>query len=107
MSVADPKEPELQKFVGDSKPPVAVLATADGSPINKVENNAGKLKIDQVEKAVDAEMKQRENALDAKLKDGQRKRKGGRQRRGDRCVESGYSGGLAFSQRSQKRLRRN
>ncbi|HJX89025.1 MAG TPA: tetratricopeptide repeat protein [Pyrinomonadaceae bacterium] len=77
MSVADPKEPELQKFVGDSKPPVAVLATADGSPINKVESNAGKLKIDQVEKAVDAEMKQRENALDAKLKEGKEKEKAG------------------------------
>jgi hypothetical protein len=40
MSVADSREPDLQKFLGDSKPPVVVLATADGSPINKVENTA-------------------------------------------------------------------
>ena len=77
MSVADAGTPELQKLIGDSKLPVAVLATADGSPINKVESTAGKLKIDQVEKAVDAEMKHRENALDAKLKEGKEKEKAG------------------------------
>src|SRR5678816_2776550 len=67
MSVADYREPELQKFIGDSKPPVAVLAAADGSPINKFENNAGKLKVDQIEKALDGEMKQREKTLDCLL----------------------------------------
>jgi len=77
MSVADYREPELQKFIGDSKPPVAVLAAADGSPINKFENTAGKLKVDQIEKAVDSEMKQRENALDAQLKTGKEKAKAG------------------------------
>src|SRR4030095_3998834 len=77
MAVADAGTPELQKFIGDSKLPVAVLATVDGSPINKVESTAGKLKVDQVEKAVDAEMKQRENALDTQLKEGKAKAKAG------------------------------
>jgi tetratricopeptide (TPR) repeat protein len=77
MSVADSREPDLQKFIGDSKPPVAVLATADGSSINKFENTAGKLKLEQIEKAVDNEMKQRESALDAKLKEGKEKEKAG------------------------------
>lgn len=77
MSVADFREPELQKFVGESKPPIAVLAGPDGSVINKLENNAGKLKLDQIEKAVDAEMKQRESALDAQMKAGKEKAKAG------------------------------
>jgi tetratricopeptide (TPR) repeat protein len=77
MSVADYREPQLAKFIGDSKPPVAVLAAADGAPINKVENIAGKLKIDQVEKAVDSELKQRENVLDGQLKIGKEKAKAG------------------------------
>lgn len=77
MSVADYGEPDLRKLVGDSKPPVVVLATPDGSAINKVESTAGKLKLEQVEKAVDAEMKQRENSLDAELKAGKEKAKAG------------------------------
>ena len=77
MTVADAREPELQKIIGDSKLPVAVLTAPDGSAISKVENTAGKLKVEQVEKAVDSEMKQRENALDQKLKSGKEKAKAG------------------------------
>jgi len=77
MTVADAREPELQKVLGDSKPPVAVLTAPDGSPISKVENTGGKLKVEQVEKALDAEIKQREAALDEKLKAGKDKAKGG------------------------------
>jgi tetratricopeptide (TPR) repeat protein len=77
MTVADAKTPELHPIIGDSSLPVAVLANADGTPINKVENTAGKLKVEQVEKLVDAEMKLRETALDVKLKDGKDKAKAG------------------------------
>ncbi len=77
MSVADARQPELQKVIGDSALPVAVLAAADGSPIKKVENTAGKLKVDQVEKVVESEMKQRETALDGQLKSGKEKAKAG------------------------------
>lgn len=77
MLVADAKQPELQPIIGDSALPVAVLASAEGSPIHKVENTAGKLKVEQVEKLVEAEMKVREAALDTKLKDGKDKSKAG------------------------------
>src|SRR6476620_2490336 len=77
MTVADAKTPESQKIIGDSAVPVAVLATADGSPIKKVENTGGKLKSDDVEKVVDAEMKQRESAIDEQLKGGKEKAKAG------------------------------
>ena len=58
--------------------PVAVLASADGTPIKKVENTDGKLKVEQVEKLVEAEMKQRETSLDTQLKDGKEKSQGRR-----------------------------
>src|SRR5829696_8034359 len=77
MTVADAKTPELQPIIGDSAVPVAVLANADGSPIKKVENTGGKLKVDQVEKLLEAEMKQRETALDTQLKDAKEKVKAG------------------------------
>lgn len=77
MTVADAKTPELQPIIGDSAVPVAVLASADGSPIKKVENTGGKLKVDQVEKLVEAEMKQRETGLDTQLKGAKEKIKAG------------------------------
>jgi len=77
MTVADAKTPELQPIIGDSALPVAILATADGAPIKKIDNTGGKLKVDQVEKVVEAEMKQREATLDTQLKDAKEKIKAG------------------------------
>jgi tetratricopeptide (TPR) repeat protein len=77
MTVADAKTPELQPIIGDSALPVAILASADGKPIKKIENTGGKLKVDQVEKVVEAEMKQRETTLDTQLKDAKEKIKAG------------------------------
>jgi tetratricopeptide (TPR) repeat protein len=77
MTVGDARTPELKPVIGDSVVPVAVLAKADGSPINKVENTAGKLKVDQVEKLVETELKGRETALDTQLKDAKEKLKAG------------------------------
>ncbi|HEU4833295.1 MAG TPA: tetratricopeptide repeat protein [Pyrinomonadaceae bacterium] len=77
MTVADAKTPELQPIIGDSAVPVAILASADGKPIKKIENTAGKLKVDQVEKVVEAEMKQRETTVDTQLKDAKEKIKAG------------------------------
>lgn len=77
MRVADARAPEMQPIVGDSALPVAILATADGSPIKKIENTGGKLKVDDVEKVVEAEMKQRELTVDTQLKDAKEKAKTG------------------------------
>jgi tetratricopeptide (TPR) repeat protein len=77
MSVGDAGQPELKNMIGESALPVAVLATHDGTMIKKVDSSAGKLKLTEVEKAVEAEMKQRETALDAQLKSGKDKAKAG------------------------------
>src|SRR5256886_737395 len=69
MQYADTQLLLADKLIGESKLPVAVLAKADGTPINKVENTNGKLKVSDVEKLVDGEMKQRESSVDAQMKD--------------------------------------
>lgn len=69
MEVADPQIPNADKLLGDSKIPVAVLATPDGTPVNKVENKDGKLKVTDVEKLLQTEMKQRETAVDGEMKE--------------------------------------
>jgi tetratricopeptide (TPR) repeat protein len=77
MEVADFSTPAGAKMIGESKPPLAVLATPDGTPVNKIENKDGRLKVIDVEKVVESEVKKREDALDANLKDGKDKAKAG------------------------------
>ena len=73
MELADGATPNAQKLLGESKPPVAVLATPDGTPVSKIENKDGKLKVAEVEKLVESEVKQRESALDDHLKEAKAK----------------------------------
>lgn len=73
MEVADTKIPNAEKLVGSSTLPVAVLATPDGTPVTKLENQNGRLKVELVEKAVEGEVKQREAALDAQMKEAKAK----------------------------------
>jgi tetratricopeptide (TPR) repeat protein len=73
MELADTKVPNAEKLVGESKLPVAVIATPDGTPVTKVENKDGKLKVEAVEKVLDTEVKTRESALDEQLKNAKAK----------------------------------
>lgn len=77
MDLADGGTPNAEKLVGESKPPVAVLAKPDGTLVGKVDNANGKLKVADVEKLVDTEMKQREGAVDTQMKDAAAKVKAG------------------------------
>jgi tetratricopeptide (TPR) repeat protein len=77
MEVANTDIPNADKLVGDSKLPVAVLATPEGAPVKKIENNNGKLKVGDVEKVVDSEMKTRESAVDSQMTEAARKLKAG------------------------------
>src|SRR6266550_2212691 len=73
MEVADTQVPNAEKLIGQSKLPVAILAMPDGTPVRKVENTNGKLKVEQIEQLVESEMKQRESGLDDELKDAKAK----------------------------------
>jgi tetratricopeptide (TPR) repeat protein len=77
MELADYSTPGGQKLIGDSQPPVAVLATPDGTVVNKVANKGGAMKVTEVEKVVQGEVKRREDALDTNLKEGKDKAKAG------------------------------
>jgi tetratricopeptide (TPR) repeat protein len=77
MELADRNTPAAETLLGESKVPVAVLATPDGVPVNKVENKDGRLKVIEVEKLVENEVKKREDALDTNLKDARDKAKAG------------------------------
>jgi tetratricopeptide (TPR) repeat protein len=67
MEFADASNPNAEKLIGNSQLPVVVVATPDGTPVTKVENQAGRLKVADLEKVVTAEVKQRESSLDAQL----------------------------------------
>lgn len=77
MQVADAESPVGSKLPADTKLPVAVLATPDGTPIGTAVNKDGYLRVDQVEKMVTDEMKRRETALEQQLKDAKSKAKAG------------------------------
>jgi tetratricopeptide (TPR) repeat protein len=77
MEIADTSSAPGQKFAGDAKLPIAVLATAEGTAIGKAENKDGFLKVDQVEKLVNEEMKRREHDLDQQLKQAKERAKSG------------------------------
>ncbi len=74
MELADTSRvTNADKLLGESKLPVAVLATHEGSVVSKLENTGGKLKVADVEKLVGGEIKTRETALDTSLKDAKAK----------------------------------
>jgi len=77
MIVSDTQAPEVQKLVEGEKLPVAVLTSSDGSAIGKAQNVKGYLKVDQVEKLVESEMKQREDTIKQQIKDAKEKAKAG------------------------------
>ncbi len=77
MQLANTQYPTAAKLIGESTLPVAVLAKSDGTPINKVENSSGKLKVADVEKLVDTEMKTRKAAISEQMKGAAEKAKSG------------------------------
>jgi tetratricopeptide (TPR) repeat protein len=77
MGVADAGTSLGQKFLSGEKLPVVFLAKSDGTVINKLENTKGFLKVEQVEKLVESEMKQREETIKQQLKAAKEKAKSG------------------------------
>ncbi|HKE31871.1 MAG TPA: hypothetical protein VKD65_09115, partial [Candidatus Angelobacter sp.] len=63
MGIADFRTNVGKQFVSGDTPPVAVLAQPDGKVIGKAQNNKGFLKVEQVEKLLDTEMKSREDSV--------------------------------------------
>ena len=77
MGIADASTTLGQKFASGEKLPVVVLAKSDGTVINKLQNTKGYLKVEQVEKLVESEVKQREETVKEHLKAAKEKAKSG------------------------------
>jgi tetratricopeptide (TPR) repeat protein len=77
MGVADAGTSVGQKMVPTDKLPVVVLARPDGTIVGKAENKDGFLRVDQVEKLVDSEIKQREVAIKQQMKEAKERAKEG------------------------------
>ena len=77
MGIVDYRTPLGKKFAGDDKLPIAVLAQADGKLVGKAESKNGFLKVEQVEKLVEAEMKSREDGVKHQMDAAKEKAKAG------------------------------
>ena len=77
MEVGTNQTTNAMKIIGDSKLPVAVLATPEGTTVSKLDSKDGKLKVAEVEKLVDTEMKKRENGVTEQMNEAGRKVKAG------------------------------
>ena len=77
MGIVDFQTSLGQKFIGDKKPPLAVLADPAGNAVARVENKDGFLKVDQVEKMVDTEIKRREDLVKQQMDAAKEKAKSG------------------------------
>jgi tetratricopeptide (TPR) repeat protein len=77
MKVSTLQSPLGQKLGAEIKLPVAVLANPDGTIIGKAENKDGFLKVDQVEKMVETEVKHREDTIKQQMDDAKNKAKSG------------------------------
>ena len=77
LGVADAAGPLGQKLASGEKLPVAVLAQPDGTVLGKAENKDGFLRVEQVEKLVESEVKKRDSAAKERLEDAKNRAKAG------------------------------
>ena len=73
MELGDGRIPNAEKLVGGSTLPVAVVAEPDGSPVTRLDNKDGKLKVADVEKLLSTEIKQREGNLNSQMAEASKK----------------------------------
>ncbi|MGC2237607.1 MAG: tetratricopeptide repeat protein [Pyrinomonadaceae bacterium] len=102
MELADYRVPVAAKLIGESKPPLAMLVNPDGTAVGKVENKDGKLKVADVEKMVESEVKKRESALDTSLKDGKDKAKAGDKEAAAKLFRSVYDQKCMFPKKAKE-----
>ena len=77
MGVVDSRTELGQKLLAGGQTPVAVLAQPDGTAIAKTLNKDGFLKVEQVEKMLETEMKSREDKLKQQMEEAKEKAKSG------------------------------
>jgi len=77
MGLVDPRSAIGQKYVPDGKVPAVVMIQSDGTVVGKLESKDGKLRVGDLEKLVDNQMKKMEDSLKEKLESAKSKAKAG------------------------------
>ena len=77
LGIVDYRTSIGQKLQGSDPLPVALVVQPDGTVVSKLENSDGKLKVGDLEKLVQGEMKKREAAIKEKLESAKSKAKSG------------------------------
>jgi tetratricopeptide (TPR) repeat protein len=77
LDVADAAGPVGKKLAAGETLPVAVLAQPDDTVVGKALNKDGFLRVDQVEKLVESEVKKRDSAAKERLEDAKNRAKSG------------------------------
>ncbi|HKF22623.1 MAG TPA: tetratricopeptide repeat protein [Candidatus Angelobacter sp.] len=77
MGIVDYRTELGQKFATANQLPTAVVVQADGTVVARLENTGGKLKVGDLEKLLDNEMKKREAAVKEKIESAKGKIKAG------------------------------
>ena len=74
MGLVDARSPIGQKYVPDGKVPAVVMVQPDGTVVGKLDSKDGKLRVGDLEKLVDNQMKKMEDSL--KERTGKRQEQG-------------------------------
>ncbi len=77
MGLADSRTAMGPKYVPDGKLPAVVMVQPDGTVVGRLEAKDGKLRVGDLEKLVDNEMKKREHALKERMESAKEKEKSG------------------------------
>ncbi len=77
LEVADTKSEPGQKFASGVTLPIAVIATPDHQLVSKLENTKGKLNVEDVEKMLDQEVKNRQKSVEQVLSQAKERVKAG------------------------------
>jgi tetratricopeptide (TPR) repeat protein len=77
MEIVDYHTALGQKLMGSGAVPVALVVQPDGTVVTKLENTGGKLKVGDLEKLLETEMKKREAAVKEKMESAKAKVKAG------------------------------
>src|SRR5262245_24430131 len=98
--VADPGSPVGKKL--DAKAPSAVLATADGTPIDRSgPADKGQLNLGAIEKMVGGELKKRDDTLKQQFDEGKLKAKGGDKEQAVALLKNVYNERCLFPKRAK------
>ena len=106
MELADAQVPNAQQLVGEAKLPVAVIANPDGTPVTRVENKDGKLKVEALEKVLATEVKDARDRARCTTEGSKGKSRSRRKRSGNQTVSGSCRTEVHVPRQGEERCQR-